>query len=307
MGERGRGAINPFPPRSQKNLTGGTMLYSSENYTFLFENEELTAVEQLQHHHVANYRTKVTKAGDWLECEIYPIWRTNSQRRRAAEKTTRKAQENLNKKTAAKRLNQIICENFTAGKDLYLTFTYSGRPPDPDQIYKDTRNYFRRLRTHCTRQGMQEPKYIYTIGIDSKKKTRGHVHIILSGVLMKTALALWNKKCRKHASPLEPDDETAYMEIAQYFLMDTEHGHRRRGSSRNLIIPKSRTSDRRIGKRRVEKLVTDFRAEPEEILESEFKGYNLKNCTIFFSDYVAGAYIRARLRKIENNNKGSGK
>ena len=57
--------------------------------------------------HIAHYRTKTIKAGNVLECEIYPIWNTAKSTRRARKfRESKTAQKNLNAKNAQKNLTQ---------------------------------------------------------------------------------------------------------------------------------------------------------------------------------------------------------
>ena len=72
------------------------MPYSSSKYEFLFDrSEEITesAFERLKHRNVFRYRARTIKAGDILEVEIFPIWNTQNEVRKAKKAATKEAQQ----------------------------------------------------------------------------------------------------------------------------------------------------------------------------------------------------------------------
>jgi hypothetical protein len=141
------------------------MPYSSGFYEYLFDAECGTAAtvrDLLRHADVSNYRTRTIYSGDILEVEAYPIWRTQSELRKAKEHESREAQKNLNAKNARKKLVRKINANFTAD-DLCVTLTYKGDPPNEATARRDMQNYIRRVRNYRSRNGLPELKYVYVI------------------------------------------------------------------------------------------------------------------------------------------------
>lgn len=276
------------------------MRYSGESYAFLFDKPtgeiQESAFELLRHENVIGYRTKTIKSGSIVECEIYPIWKTG-QIRKAKEATTREAQKNLNEKNAKKHLIRKINANFTE-KDLCITLTYKGSVPDEKEAQKDIQNYIRRVKAYRKKNGMDEMKYIYVIeyenGEGEKKKKRIHHHIIMSGMDREEAERIWQKGYA-NTRRLQPD-EYGLEALARYIVKDPQ-GKKRWSASRNLKEPKITVSDTKFSKRKAERLAKDFEAEGRKIFEKLFPACQFNDCTISRSDFVAGAYIYARMKE----------
>lgn len=85
------------------------MPYSSEAYAYLFDRDAGSGGElpHLRHDAVHNYRTRTVKAGRTLEVEIYPVWKTRAEARRAKARKSREAQKRQNAKNARRKLIQI--------------------------------------------------------------------------------------------------------------------------------------------------------------------------------------------------------
>jgi len=114
--------------------------YSGKNYEFLFNDPAGTlkdrAFEVLRHKNVFRYRTKTIKSGGVIEVEIYPVWNTQNETRRAKTYATRKAQENVNDRNSKKALTRIINNNFKKD-DYHITLTYRGDLPNEDKALRD--------------------------------------------------------------------------------------------------------------------------------------------------------------------------
>ena len=176
---------------------------------------------------VLGYRTKTTKSGEMLESEVFPIWETGAEARRARKAVTREAQRRLNDRNAVRKLVRVVACNFGRG-DLMVTLTYGegwdaveGRH-DFTRVQWDVRNFIRRVRSARERAGLDELKYVYSIegfrGEEEEEASeapplpgvleaapevivrglrvspRPHVHMILSGGLEREAIeGLWGK------------------------------------------------------------------------------------------------------------------
>lgn len=271
--------------------------YSSERYAYLFslpgEGME-RAAQQLRHRDVYRYRAKTIRAGEVLEVEIYPLWRTRNEIREAKRHTSRKAQINLNEKNARKNLIRKINANF-GRKDLCVTLTYQdGFLPDEQQARKDIRNYLRRVREWRRKRGMTELKYVYVIeygGTDNRRK-RVHHHVIMSGMDRDAAEQLWGKGYA-NAHRLQPDDY-GLEALARYMLKEPKNT-KRWASSKNLVEPKVTQADTKISRRKVEQMAQDFDEKPAQIFSTLYPEYRLCDCRVWYSEFVAGAYIYATL------------
>ena len=66
--------------------------------------------------------------------------------------------------------------------------------------------------------------------------------------------------------------------------------------SRNLKMPKVRTSDTKVSNARVRRLAVDFPNNAKEIMEKLYPNYTHTRTIMRFSDVVDGAYIRCVMR-----------
>ena len=276
------------------------MPYNSAKYEFLFDrSEEITEAvfERLRHKDVFRYRARTIKAGNMLEVEVYPIWNTQNEVRRAKHATTREAQRNLNDRNAKKKLIRKINANFT-DDDICVTLTYKdGFIPDEDQARRDIRNYLRRVRGWRRKNGLPEMKYVYVIefgGGDGRRK-RVHHHVIMSGMDRNTAETLWQGRGWANSRRLQPDDYG--LEALARYMTKEPNGGKRWAASRNLVDPKITEADTKISKRRVETMAQDLEDAPAAIFGKLFPEYEFNDCTVKHSPYVAGAYIYARMHR----------
>ena len=276
------------------------MQYNSAKYEFLFDrSEEITeaAFERLRHRDVFRYRARTIKAGNMLEVEIYPIWNTQTEAHKAKKAATREAQKNLNDRNAKKKLIRKINANFTE-EDLCTTLTYkNGFVPDEEQARRDIRNYLRRVREWRRKNGLPELKYVYVIeygGGDGRRK-RVHHHVIMSGMDRDVAEALWQGRGWANSRRLQPDDYG--LEALARYMTKEPNGGKRWAASRNLVDPKITVADTKISKRKVEEMAQDFDAMPAVIFGKLFPDYVFNDCTVKYSDFVAGAYVYAQMHR----------
>lgn len=276
------------------------MPYSSRLYEYLFDIEGAiegtprAAREALRSDEISNYRTRTIIAGQMLEVEAYPIWRTQTETRKAKAHESREAQKNLNAKNARKRLTRKINANFT-DEDLCVTLTYAGDPPEEKQARKDMQNYIRRVRNWRKRRGMSELKYVYVIEYeDEGKKRRIHHHVIMSGMDRDAAESLWGKGWA-NTKRLQPDEHG--LEAIARYIIKNPRGNKRWCASRNLIEPREYVADKKLSKRQAERIAQGLEESSRAIFERFHPRYEYVDCTVKRSEFVAGAYIYARMRE----------
>ena len=174
--------------------------------------------------------------------------------------------------------------------------TYKGQVPDEAQARKDIQNYIRRVKAYRKKNGMDELKYIYVIEFENgegRKKTRVHHHVIMSGMDRDAAERLWTNGWA-NTRRLQPD-EYGLEALARYIVKDPK-GKKRWSASRNLKEPKVTTADTKFTRRMAERLAKDFETDGPQIFAKLFPDCALNDCAIFRSDFVAGAYIYAKMR-----------
>ena len=242
------------------------------------------------------YRTRTIKAGPRLEVEIYPIFgRENSGRLRAAKKNlTPEAVQRNNEERSRRKLIQLIDANFTE-KDYHVTLTYAGQPPEYEKARADVKNFLRAVKRKREQRGLDELKYVYTIEDEQDgKRKRIHIHAIMNGGISREELEqIWGQGYA-NADNLQPD-ENGLEAIARY-ITKQQKNRRKWARSRNLKMPKVRTSDTKVSNARVRRLAVDFPNSAKEIMEKLYPNYTHTRTIMRFSDVVDGAYIRCVMR-----------
>lgn len=248
---------------------------------------------------IVHYRTKTIKSGDVLECEIYPIWKTNDSLTRAKKsRESREAQKRLNAKNATKHLVRLINTNFTES-DIWGTFTYETRklPSSVEAAQKEMAKFIRRLKYYAAKHGFPPLKYIYVTEFedDEKKgKKRVHHHIVINFPDRDVAEKLWRNGARTQTRRLQAD-ESGFEGMARYISKDPK-GSKRYVTSKNLEKPQITVADHKITRRKVNKLVRgelDHKAE----FEKTYSGYTMTAFTAKTSEYITGSYIYVKMAK----------
>lgn len=230
---------------------------------------------------------------------------------------------------------QMVHANMVEG-DLHICCTYGDYDKNHltaddfitrEQAKKDIRNYLRRLRYLLKRHGcsLKDFRWIcVTVTKSSKYDTINplpdshHHHLLVHGVpdyLRKDAEELWQKgqwnagTC--NADRLQESYVTkhkGFSAMANYVARQESSfngenaGERSYTTSRNIIRPTVTTSDSRLSRRRAAMIAADVRINGHEIFEKLFDGYRLtEDAKVIVSDFTAGAYIYARLRRIDNS------
>ena len=244
------------------------------------------------------YRTKTIKAGPRLEAEVYPIFgRETAQKAREAKKNiTPEKMQRLNYERSIRHLIQLADANFTA-EDISLTLTYRNAPKY-EQCRKDMRNFMNKIKRRRAAMGLPEMKYIYTIeGNDDGRRERIHVHMLMSGGLNRDEIEKIWEKGYANADRLRPDENG--LEAISRYITKQQKNRRKWCQSRNLVQPKTRTSDTKVSNGKVKKIAFDFRNEAKKVMEKIYPGYTFVKCQVKYSEFIDGVYIRCVMRKWE--------
>lgn len=277
---------------------------------------------------VGGIKTRTIRAGDSLEVEAFPITKVSAEaKREAIHRKSTKAQEKLNLKNARKRIRRLAEHNFKAGDIvLHPTFNYGffdrafaniqeirremeamGIPMDEDSARKIIKNFIARIRRLIKRRGGDpaEFKYIYVIETTKEPRdddfnalpARYHYHMIISsmGILTSDDLAALWKFGYVKAEPL--DFRFNGLEGLCTYITKQRKFTRRWAHSKNLQEPDVKESCRKISRRRAAQIAADVQANAREIMEKVYPGYALEDCEVRYSDFIAGAYIYARMRR----------
>lgn len=320
-------------------------LYDAERY------EVLAAVYpqkdmRVSRENVGTYRTKVTRAGEFIYLSGYPLITENARKAEEArmremddalkERKDMKLRARWNKYNNARRtadFEALVQANFEHG-DLHVCCTYAFEDWDKDgpsegitreQAKTDVRNYLRRIKRKLKRHGADMSKFRWICVTVSKegmheaqrpRPDRHHHHLIIHGVpseLREEIERLWGfGYC--NADRIQDDKDSGIARMAGYVARQEgsangeRYGERSYSCSRNIIRPTVLVSDAKVSIRRVGQIAADVRANGKEILEKIWKGYRLtEEPKVHTSDFVAGAYIRARMRKEDSAGKWAGR
>lgn len=284
---------------------------------------------------VGGIRTRTIRAGDTIEVECYPLTRIGSAAKVEAQRRRkqRAAQEAANRRNAEKRMRRLIEHNFTAS-DWVLTLTWDygaidrftmsgvdadrlhmemGLPEQEEDARRALNNFWRRIRTRMRQMGRDpgELKHLYVLEI-TKPKAGGwhhyHFHLVLHapGLSDLDIKALWPHgfaRCDRLSFRDEGPARLAAYLTKQHTTeaVDREGKRLRRwGRSKNLAEPPETVSDRKLSRRRAALIAADVQQRGREIFERLYPGYRcVADPEVRYSDFVAGAYISARLRRVD--------
>lgn len=277
---------------------------------------------------VGGIKTRTIRAGDSLEVEAFPITQVSAEaKREAIHRKSTKAQERLNLRNARKRIRRLAEHNFKAGDIvLHPTFDYGffdrafcntmeirremeamGIPMDEDSARKIIKNFIARIRRLIKRRGGDQAAFKYIYVIETTKEPRDedfnalparyHYHMIISsmGILTSEDLAALWKFGYVKAEPL--DFRFNGLEGLCTYITKQRKFTRRWAHSKNLQEPDVKESCRKISRRRAAQIAADVQANAREIMEKVYPGYALEDCEVRYSDFIAGAYIYARMRR----------
>jgi hypothetical protein len=277
-------------------------------------------------------RTKTIRAGDTLEIEVYPLVRVDAPAREEARKRgSSPAQIRLNLHNSMKRIRRLCEANFGTGDFvLHPTFDYGaveygfinkadqrrewerlGYPTDEDQARKIIRNFIARVRRYVKKCGgdPKELRYLYVVektkepqdGDINALPAHYHYHMAISGCGCLSIAAL-NELWGYGHTKCEPVDMryNGLKGFSTYVAKRVTRLKRktRWACSKNMKQPEVTVSDRKISRRRLAQIARDVQYAGKEILEKLYPEYQLAEAPeVRFSDFVAGAYIYARMRR----------
>lgn len=279
-------------------------------------------------------RTRTIRAGETLEIEAYPIINiTAPAREEYRRRKSSPAQVELNRRNSENRIRRLCEANFGTGDIvLHPTFDYgfedyafsnpadrrkafdaAGLPTCEEEARKRFSRFIARVRRYVKRCGKdpKELKYLYVM--EKTKEPRDedinalpahfHFHAIISGMECLTVEKL-NELWGHGYTRAEPVNMrfNGLKGFTKYIAkrVNGRNGRKVRwGHSKgNLTEPEVKISDRRISRTRLARIARDVMRDGKEILEKLYPEYRLEEIPVVkYSDFVAGAYIYARMRR----------
>lgn len=261
-------------------------------------------LQLLEDKNIVHYRTKTIKAGNVLECEIYPVWNTrNSLSRAKKAKESRETQKRLNLKNAQKNVMRLINTNF-CDSDIWGTFTYETKklPATVELAQKEMSKFIRRLKYYAERHNFPPLKYVYTTEFEDdeeKGKKRVHHHIVINFPDRDIAEKLWRNGARTQTRRLQAD-KSGYNGLSVYIMKDPK-GTKRYVTSKNLKKPQITISDSKFSRKRIKNVAINGEITARNVFENEYRGYEYITSSATVSNYVTGTYLYVKMYKKSQN------
>lgn len=255
--------------------------------------------ELLRHSRVLCYKTRTIRCGDAVEVEAFPVYtRAYPDAKRLKERIrSSRAQQQNNDRRAENHFRRKAETNF-GRNDYFLTLTYAGAAPGMEQARKDFRNFIARVNRARARMGLPACRYMAVLEAGNKSG-RAHHHMLIDGGLSRDEYErIWGKgyaNCDR--LQITGDGLKA---VCKYMLKQAGAGAREKDEkrwtcSRNLKEPKITESVHRVTKRKAARIAADAELQGELILRKLYPGMLLTDIQVRRSDWIAGAYIYARL------------
>lgn len=272
---------------------------------------------------VDGVRTVTIRAGRSLEVMCCPIIKVGPQAREEAKRRrTTPAMAKINARNTERKIMRYLEAEFTENA-VVITGTYAypmedygmcnlreladsyderGLPWDVERVNMDKRNFIDRVKRRVVKAGGKAKDLKWIVRIEEGKEPpaeglppKYHIHGIFEGpgVTKELLEELWPHGWAKTDPFRVTDDGPAT--LARY-LCKQRRGGRWWSHSRNLRLPTPTVSERKVSRRRLSRIAADVQRDGREILEKIYPGYKLVEATVHYSDYVAGAYIYARMR-----------
>lgn len=254
------------------------------------------------------YACKEIRAGEQLEIEIYPEFKSLSEVPKEGRKDNSEAQKNLNNKNAVKYCQRIIIHNFT-NNDIWITLNYAEgkEPKDMKEAVKNMQNYIKRLNYRRKKMGLPKAKYVYITEYDPEAEIRWHHHVVMDGMLDRDAVeSMWKLGERGQTRRLQKD-KYGLVGMANYITKNKNRAkyekrwncstglkqfrvrkvHSKRKGGRGRYVPISKYID---------EFVRDKHARESEMC-SWYPDYEFLESNVYFNDFNGSFYINARMRK----------
>ncbi|MBR4627767.1 MAG: hypothetical protein IKO47_08725 [Ruminococcus sp.] len=239
----------------------------------------------------SKYRETYYKCGDYLDVNIYPVYKQGRGGRRRKAKPTPETKQKLNEIASQNKLIRIANANFCY-YDLKVELTYKPErnPLTDEDAARELRNFLRRVKRYRERNGMSELKYI-AVTERGSLKGRYHHHLIMNDIPIKDLVALWGNGIV--GTDVLQFDENGIASLARYMMKQARDflGKKKYTRSNNLVDPQPVSRDS-VSKRKVMELAENVECRTE--YEKLHEGYFLSAAEVVFNDANGGIYIHAR-------------
>lgn len=251
------------------------------------------------------YREQRTLHGDYMDVDVYPVFKDTTSARKKKAKPSRETQELLNQANRERKLTWIMNENFTPD-DVKFELTYKDelRPESDKRVMMDVTNFLDRIERLRKKKGLPELKRVAAVEKGSKKG-RYHIHITMNGGLTPGEIAKkWGKGYVMKLQPLQ-FNEFGLAGIAAYFVKSPICGKHWTASKNLKTYERPPSNDYKYsGKKVREMAIRKDRAE----IEKMYPEYYMSDCQVrgiksnedgktVENEFNGGIYLRIRMYK----------
>lgn len=252
----------------------------------------------------AAYREHIYECGDYVEVDIYPVFKEQPKRRRARWRETSETQKRLNEENAARKVVRLANINFSAADIRFdLTYDQEHLPQTAKEAQHQMQLFLRRVKRARKRIGLTELKYI---GVTEQPENGGryHHHIIMSGGMDVNMLSeLWGNGYTT-VKPLR-FDKHGIKDLASY-IVKGKLLNKHWCASQNLVRPVERIRTANIAQYKVKALVREGESASEEferMYGNEYPGYRFASVKTADNEVNGFGYITLRLYKPKEKRK----
>lgn len=252
----------------------------------------------------AAYREHIYECGDYVEVDIYPVFKEQPKRRRARWRETSETQKRLNEENAARKVVRLANINFTS-QDIRFDLTYDPEhlPATAKEAQHQMQLFLRRVKRTRRRIGLPDLKYI-AVTEEPENGGRYHHHIIMSGGMDVNMLSeLWGNGYTT-VKPLR-FDKHGIKDLASY-IVKGKLMNKHWCASQNLVRPVERIRTANIAQYKVKALVREGESASEEferMYGNEFPGYRFASVKTADNEVNGFGYITLRLYKPKEKRK----
>ena len=240
-----------------------------------------------------HYREITRICGDYVEVDIFPVFRSPNGKRGKKNKPTKEAQKKLNQRNKERKLTWMLNTNFTPEDiEIHLTYRDGEQPEDFEAARKDARNFIRRCRRMYKVAGI-ELKYITVT--EKGKNGRYHHHITISGGIDRDQLENAWGNGRANSRRLQ-FDENGLEALAKYIAKEAT-GKRGFVASQNLKKPEVKQSDWNVTHRAAVEMAEN--AEDRALFEKRYKNMYFVSCRPLLNEVNSGTYLHIKMIRKE--------
>lgn len=244
----------------------------------------------------AAYMEHIYECGDYVEIDIYPVFKTHPKHRRARWRETTETQQRLNEENAARKVVRLANINFTS-KDIRFDLTYDPEhlPPTAKEAQHQMQLFIRRVKRARARLGLPDLKYI-AVTEEPENGGRYHHHIIMSGGMDVNDLSeMWGMGYTS-VKPLR-FDKHGIRDLASY-IVKGKILNKHWCASQNLVRPVERIRTAKIAQYKVKVLVREAESASEEferLYATEYPGFRFASVRTADNEVNGFGYITLRL------------